>query len=95
MFSDAFSRDNQLLKADPKHGLYLACGLMVRGQVEISDIRRNIERSVIVSLVFAVCVCKRKLKSAVCFWQRSVTFLELTDKRLFESVYVSNMFLER
>jgi hypothetical protein len=57
MFSDAFSRDNQLLKADPKHGLYLACGLMVRGQVEISDIRRNIERSVIVSLVFAVCVC--------------------------------------
>jgi tubulin epsilon len=44
MFTDAFSRDNQLLKADPKHGLYLACGLMVRGQVEISDIRRNIER---------------------------------------------------
>lgn len=44
MFTDAFSHDNQLLKSDPKHGLYLACGLMVRGQVEISDIRRNIER---------------------------------------------------
>ena len=31
-------------KADPKHSLYLACALMLRGNVEISDIRRNIER---------------------------------------------------
>ncbi|XP_052097278.1 tubulin epsilon chain-like [Mytilus californianus] len=44
MFSDAFSRDRQLLRADPKHRLYLACALMVRGNVEISDVRRNIER---------------------------------------------------
>lgn len=44
MFSDAFSRDYQLIKADPKHSLYLACALMVRGKVEVSDIRRNIER---------------------------------------------------
>lgn len=44
MFSDAFSRDHQLLRADPKHSLYLACALMVRGNVEISDVRRNIER---------------------------------------------------
>ncbi|XP_061166870.1 tubulin epsilon chain-like [Saccostrea echinata] len=44
MFSDAFSRDHQLIKADPKHSLYLACALMVRGNVEISDVRRNIER---------------------------------------------------
>lgn len=44
MFSDAFSRDHQLIKADPKHSLYLACALMVRGNVQISDIRRNIEK---------------------------------------------------
>ena len=44
MFSDAFSRDYQLLKSDPKHSLYLACALMVRGNVEISDVRRNIEK---------------------------------------------------
>lgn len=44
MFSDAFSKDHQLIKADPKHSLYLACALMLRGNVEISDIRRNIER---------------------------------------------------
>ncbi|XP_064597116.1 tubulin epsilon chain-like [Liolophura sinensis] len=44
MFTDAFSKDHQLLRADPKHSLYLACALMVRGKVEISDIRRNIER---------------------------------------------------
>ncbi|XP_053382709.1 tubulin epsilon chain-like [Mercenaria mercenaria] len=44
MFSDAFSKDYQLLKTDPKHSLYLACALMVRGNVEVSDVRRNIER---------------------------------------------------
>lgn len=44
MFTDAFSRENQLINADPKHSLYLACSLMVRGDVEVSDIRRNIDR---------------------------------------------------
>ncbi|XP_012576681.1 PREDICTED: tubulin epsilon chain isoform X4 [Condylura cristata] len=44
MFSDAFSKDYQLIRADPKHNLYLACALMVRGNVQISDLRRNIER---------------------------------------------------
>ncbi|CAI9740048.1 tubulin epsilon chain-like [Octopus vulgaris] len=44
MFSDAFSKDHQLIKADPRHSLYLACALMVRGKVSISDMRRNIER---------------------------------------------------
>ncbi|XP_044282136.1 tubulin epsilon chain isoform X1 [Varanus komodoensis] len=44
MFSDAFSKDHQLLQADPKHSLYLACALLVRGNVQISDLRRNIER---------------------------------------------------
>lgn len=45
MFSDAFSKDHQLIRADPKHSLYLACALMVRGDVQVSDLRRNIERS--------------------------------------------------
>lgn len=44
MFSDAFSKGHQLLQADPRHGLYLACALIVRGEVQISDLRRNIER---------------------------------------------------
>nr|XP_020863845.1 tubulin epsilon chain isoform X3 [Phascolarctos cinereus] len=44
MFSDAFSKDHQLIQADPKHSLYLACALLVRGNVQISDLRRNIER---------------------------------------------------
>ncbi|XP_015242279.1 PREDICTED: tubulin epsilon chain [Cyprinodon variegatus] len=44
MFSDAFSKDHQLIQADPKHSLYLACALMVRGNVQVSDLRRNIER---------------------------------------------------
>ena len=44
MFSDAFSREHQLIKADPKNSLYLACALMLRGRVEVSDIRRNIDK---------------------------------------------------
>ncbi|KAK2166312.1 hypothetical protein LSH36_40g16005 [Paralvinella palmiformis] len=44
MFSDAFSQEHQLIKADPKHNMYLACALMVRGNVQVSDIRRNIDR---------------------------------------------------
>ncbi|XP_054652253.1 tubulin epsilon chain isoform X2 [Dunckerocampus dactyliophorus] len=44
MFADAFSKGHQLIKANPKQGLYLACALMVRGNVQVSDLRRNIER---------------------------------------------------
>ena len=44
MFTDAFSKDYQLIKANPKQNLYLACALIVRGNAEVSDIRRNIER---------------------------------------------------
>lgn len=49
MFSDAFSKDHQLIRADPKHSLYLACALMVRGNVQVSDLRRNIERSELIT----------------------------------------------
>ncbi|EAW61465.1 hCG2042166 [Homo sapiens] len=44
MFSNAFSKDHQLLQADPKHSLYLTCVLMVRGNVQILHLCRNIER---------------------------------------------------
>ncbi|XP_036920963.1 tubulin epsilon chain isoform X2 [Sturnira hondurensis] len=50
MFSDAFSKDHQLIRADPKHSLYLACALMVRGNVQISDLRRNIERLIFITI---------------------------------------------
>ena len=44
MFTDAVSLECQLTKADPKRGTYLACALMLRGNVAISDVRRNITR---------------------------------------------------
>ncbi|KAJ3213219.1 Katanin p60 ATPase-containing subunit A1 [Dinochytrium kinnereticum] len=44
LFTDAFSRESQLVRADPKFGTYLAAALIARGDVEISDIRRNIDR---------------------------------------------------
>lgn len=44
MFTDAFKKDNQLLQCDPKSNLYLACALILRGKVHLSDIRKNIEK---------------------------------------------------
>ena len=44
MFNDVFSPSNQLLQVDPMRSLYLGCSLMVRGDMEISDIRENIDR---------------------------------------------------
>lgn len=44
MFTDAFSKENQLLRVNPRQELYLACATIVRGKVEISDLRRNIDR---------------------------------------------------
>ena len=52
IFSDAFSKDLQLIKVDPKNGKYLACALMARGQFNLSDIRRNIERLAVINLWF-------------------------------------------
>eukprot|EP00462_Mataza_sp_D1_P026532 CAMPEP_0175125944 /NCGR_PEP_ID=MMETSP0087-20121206/3581_1 /TAXON_ID=136419 /ORGANISM="Unknown Unknown, Strain D1" /LENGTH=463 /DNA_ID=CAMNT_0016407805 /DNA_START=34 /DNA_END=1422 /DNA_ORIENTATION=- len=44
MFSDAFDKDHQLVKLNPMSDTYLACSLMLRGSVQMSDITRNIER---------------------------------------------------
>eukprot|EP00117_Sycon_ciliatum_P010307 scpid50670/ scgid12257/ Tubulin epsilon chain; Epsilon-tubulin len=44
VFSDALARDHQLMHADPKNNVYLACAMLLRGKVQMSDIRRNIER---------------------------------------------------
>ena len=44
MFSDAFESSHQLVKCDPRRCVYLACALLLRGAVPVSDIRRNIER---------------------------------------------------
>ncbi|XP_062857104.1 tubulin epsilon chain isoform X3 [Trichomycterus rosablanca] len=51
MFSDAFSKDHQLMNADPRHSMYLACALMVRGNVQVSDLRRNIERLTCITML--------------------------------------------
>ncbi|XP_046530402.1 tubulin epsilon chain isoform X2 [Equus quagga] len=70
MFSDAFSKDHQLIRADPKHSLYLACALMVRGNVQISDLRRNIERfdCVFFKIIYVYCLrqCSRVLRRPLC-----------------------------
>eukprot|EP01113_Clastostelium_recurvatum_P042591 TRINITY_DN6910_c0_g1_i2.p2 TRINITY_DN6910_c0_g1~~TRINITY_DN6910_c0_g1_i2.p2 ORF type:complete len:220 (-),score=36.18 TRINITY_DN6910_c0_g1_i2:28-687(-) len=44
MFSDLLHPDYQLLDCDPANDTYLACALMVRGDVDMSDIRRNIAK---------------------------------------------------
>ena len=44
MFSDSFKPENQLIQCNPKANLYLSYALLVRGNCQISDIRRNIEK---------------------------------------------------
>ncbi|KAI8927116.1 tubulin, epsilon 1 [Entophlyctis helioformis] len=44
MFADAFSPESQLVSVDPRSSVYLASALIVRGAVEVSDLRRNIDR---------------------------------------------------
>ena len=43
-FTDVINPDFQLLKTNPSLGTYLACGLIARGAVTISDMERNINR---------------------------------------------------
>jgi tubulin epsilon len=38
------SRSHQLLKVDPRRSTYLACGLLLRGDVVVSDVQRSIAR---------------------------------------------------
>lgn len=44
MMSSLFSREHQLIKADPRNGTFIACGLFVRGAATVSDLSRNIRR---------------------------------------------------
>ena len=44
MFTDAFSPDHQLLRADTRHSTHLACALLLRGAVTMSDVNRNMLR---------------------------------------------------
>lgn len=43
-FSEVFTREQQLIHADPRRSTYLACGLLMRGPATIADINRNIQR---------------------------------------------------
>ena len=44
VFSETFSKEFQLLKVQPRKHLYLACALLARGRISISDICRNVDK---------------------------------------------------
>merc|ERR1711892_201127 len=44
MFKDVFSGSHALIGADPRQHVYTATGLIARGSIDITDMRRNIER---------------------------------------------------
>lgn len=44
MMSSLFSREHQLIKADPRNATFVACGLFVRGEATVSDLARNVAR---------------------------------------------------
>lgn len=44
IFTDVFSNNNTLCKVDLRKGTFLSCALLVRGNVEVSDVRRNVDK---------------------------------------------------
>ena len=44
IFTEVFGRDRQLASVDPRRSTYLACALMMRGAVTVSDASRNVDR---------------------------------------------------
>eukprot|EP00049_Salpingoeca_infusionum_P013120 m.245266 g.245266 ORF g.245266 m.245266 type:complete len:463 (-) comp15363_c0_seq2:310-1698(-) len=44
IFTDLFDPAFQLTKCNPRQGTYTSCALLVRGAVDVSDIRRNVDR---------------------------------------------------
>ena len=44
MMSSLFSREHQLIKADPRNATFVACGLFVRGEATVADLARNVAR---------------------------------------------------
>jgi hypothetical protein len=44
VIGEVFSREHQLIRADPRRSTYLACGLLARGPISIADLHRNIAR---------------------------------------------------
>ena len=44
LFSDALAPHSQLMRTDPKHATLLASGLLIRGNVTMSDVQRNLAR---------------------------------------------------
>jgi hypothetical protein len=82
MFLDAFSRDTQLIKADPRHKTYLSCALMARGNIAISDLRRNIDRSVFTSDI-ALCALIRDLQNSKGFKVCRLESRRMEDRVMF------------
>lgn len=44
MFTEAFMPRHQLLRGDAKRSVHMACGLLLRGDVVISDVTRNVDK---------------------------------------------------
>jgi len=44
MFSDTFSATHQLMRVEPRNGTVLACAMLMRGDVPVSDVTANIDR---------------------------------------------------
>ena len=44
VFDQVFAREQQVVKADPRNYTTLACGLLARGNINVSDLTRNVTR---------------------------------------------------
>ncbi|PAA76190.1 hypothetical protein BOX15_Mlig010448g4, partial [Macrostomum lignano] len=43
-FNESFGKEAQLFSAEPRAHLYLACALLLRGRIDLSDVRRCVDR---------------------------------------------------
>ena len=44
LFSDAFDPNSQLMRSNPKQATLLATGLLIRGDLRMADVQRNLKR---------------------------------------------------
>lgn len=44
MFTEAFTKGRQLVRGDPRRCVHMACAVMARGDIVLSDVTRNVDR---------------------------------------------------
>ena len=95
-FISSFERSNQLTSCDPKSGTFLACALLARGDITVTDMRRNIDRFVVIVvfiiIILFVFINNHQTMLCMIIFNKSITFLFIHIYIYFNIIY-HNLFL--